>query len=153
MSTLQAGTMFRKILVVGGTDRCRAPITAALLHEKLPDNGDFEIAAAGIGLQEDLPPDPRAVALMRERGLTLDGEKQSVLTLDLGQEYDLIFVMEKGQKLWIERRIPKLRGRIYVLGHWSDLVLTNPAGKPPETYQTVMQQIEQAVDDWVARLV
>ncbi|MCK8517116.1 hypothetical protein M0534_12375 [Methylonatrum kenyense] len=153
MSTLQAGAMFRKLLVVGGADRCRALITAALLTDKLPDDGAFTVNAAGIGTQDQSPADPQAVALMRERGLSLNGEEQPTLTLELGQAHDLIFVMEKGQKLWIERRIPQLRGRIYTLGHWSDLVVNNPAGKDPQTYLEVVERIEQAVDDWVKRLV
>ena len=153
MSTLQAGAMFRKLLVVGGADRCRAPITAALLTDKLPEGGDFIVNTAGIGTQDQSPSDPDAEALMRERGLSLNGQEQPTLTLELGQAHDLIFVMEKGQKLWVERRIPQLRGRIYTLGHWSDLVVSNPAGKGRNTYVEVVGQIEQAVDDWVQRLV
>ncbi len=153
MSTLQAGAMFRKLLVVGGADRCRAPITAALLTDRLPDDGEFVVSTAGIGTQDQSPADPEALALMRDRGLTLNGQEQPTLTLELGQAHDLIFVMEKGQKLWVERRIPQLRGRIYTLGHWSNLVVSNPVGKDHEAYLEVVGQIEQAVDDWVQRLV
>lgn len=153
MSTLQAGAMFRKLLVVGGADRCRALITAALLADKLPDDGEFIVNAAGIGTQDQSPADPQAIALLEERGLPLNGREQPTLTLELGQAHDLIFVMEKGHKLWVERRIPQLRGRIYTLGHWSDLVVSNPAGKDRDTYLAVVERIEQAVDDWVQRLV
>ncbi|MEX0732993.1 MAG: low molecular weight protein-tyrosine-phosphatase [Aquisalimonadaceae bacterium] len=151
--TLQPGIMFQKLLVICTGNICRSPMAEAMLSARLLESGQFTVESAGIGALVGAPADPLAVDLMNSRGLDISGHRARQLTLELGREFDLIFVMERGHKQWVDGRIPELRGRVYTLGHWTETVIPDPFRKPREHFEQALELIDQGVNEWTRRLI
>src|SRR5690606_6892784 len=117
------GSMFERILVVCVGNICRSPMAEALLREALPGR---RVSSAGIGALVGEPADPLAVQLMRERGLDIGAHRGRQLDEPLLRENDVLLVMERGHREWIESRWPQARGRVYRWGHWSDFEVPDP---------------------------
>jgi protein-tyrosine phosphatase len=122
-----------------------------LLRARLGDDG-FTVASAGVGALVDRPADERAAVVMAEHGLDMDGHRARQLDPDMAREFDLLLVMEAGQKRWIEQHFPLLRGRVMRLGHWLETDIPDPYGQSVEVFRDCRELIERAVDAWVERL-
>ena len=67
------------------------------------------------------------------------------------RDSSLVLVMENWHKSELERRAPFARGRIYGLGHWSQMEIPDPYGRSLEVFQQVYGLIDQGVNDWLTR--
>lgn len=144
---------FRSILTVCTGNICRSPLAEARLRQRLAEAGaDVHVASAGVGALVDEPADPHAVTVAAELGMDLSTHRGQQLTLSLGEAYELILVMENGQKEWIVSRYPVLQGRVYRLGHWQDLDIPDPYGRSLQRFRAAASQIDLAVDHWLERI-
>lgn len=124
----------------------------AVLARGLHGKSSHKVESAGIGALVNASADPIAMELMQLRGVDISSHRARQLTPEMGREFDLILVMESGQKRWIEQRIPELRGRVYTMGHWSDMDIPDPYRKPREHFEQALELIDQGAHDWIQRL-
>jgi protein-tyrosine phosphatase len=143
---------FRRFMLVCTGNVCRSPMAERSMQQRLKGSANFTVASSGIGALVDQPADKNAVAVMRERGLGLEGHRGRQLDLEFARGFDLLLVMEDSQQRWIEQRMPVLRGRVKRLGHWLDLEVPDPYGLPVEAFRETRDLIEKAVDSWVERI-
>jgi len=148
-SGLQARSAGAKVLMVCTANICRSPVAAALWQARVPTH---PADSAGVEALPGLPPDPLCVDLMAERGIDLTGHRARRFHARLAHVYDLIFVMEARHRERICTLVPALRGRVHLLGRWTDQAIADPHRRPRPYYQQCVISIEAAVEAWRARL-
>ena len=140
----------QSILTVCVGNICRSPVAAALLRADLPD---VHVSSAGIAalVGEDVDPTARQVA--EAAGVILEPHRARQFTPAIGEQNDLILVLEAGHKREIERLAPQLSGRVMRLGRWTgDRDIPDPYLKPQAFHEDVFQQIREAATAWAHRL-
>jgi len=153
--------MTQRVLVVCVGNVCRSPIAQALLREQLCN---ASIDSAGIEAPVGQPADPTAVALMRERGFDIEGHRACQLMSSQCRQADLILVMDRAQKRYLEQRYAFLLGRVFRLGEPGSAPGTSPGTSDigfdiPDPYRLTraafeqsLQLIECGVGGWSARI-
>jgi protein-tyrosine phosphatase len=48
--------------------------------------------------------------------------------------------------------VPPLRGRVQLLGRWRELEVPDPYGQEKAVFESVFEQIDDCVADWLPRL-
>ncbi len=138
------------VLCVCTGNICRSPLAQGLLKRNLPG---VEVASAGIGALAGAPMDPSAAAIAEREGLPVDDHRGRQITRDMTRDYDLIIVMEAGQKKWITANFPESRGRVFLASHWQggDEV-ADPYRLSDDVFEAVYTQLETCMADWGRRL-
>ena len=84
----------QNILVVCVGNICRSPVGERLLASELPD---AHVTSAGIGALVGHAADETATQVAAAHNLQLNGHKARQFTPEIGEENDLILVMEAGR--------------------------------------------------------
>lgn len=142
--------MFDSILVICTGNICRSPIGERLLRLALPDK---KIDSAGVGALVNHAADEAAIRVAARHGLSLEGHAGRQFTRPLGQQYDLLLVMDHSHLSQVTRIAPEVRGKTLLFGHWlGGKEIPDPYRKSDEAFESVYQLISQASQHWVARL-
>ena len=142
--------MFDSILVICTGNICRSPIGERLLRLALPDK---KIDSAGVGALINHAADESAIRVAKRHGLSLEGHTGKQFTRSLGQQYDLLLVMDHSHLSQVTRISPEVRGKTLLYGHWLGAKeIPDPYRKSDEAFESVYQLIDQASQQWVARL-
>jgi len=142
--------MFNSILVICTGNICRSPIGERLLRKALPDR---RIDSAGVGALVNHSADASAVSVAKRHGVSLEGHVGRQFTRALGQQYDLLLVMDHSHLTQVTRIAPEVRGKTLLFGHWlGGKEIPDPYRKSDEAFESVYKLIDQASQQWVARL-
>jgi protein-tyrosine phosphatase len=60
--------------------------------------------------------------------------------------------MEAWQVKEIEHLYPYARGRVHLLGKWSELEISDPYKKPKEAFVEAYEKIDRACEEWCHKL-
>lgn len=140
----------KRILTVCVGNICRSPVAAAILREHLPDHA---VASAGIAAVVGHGVDPMACEVAEAAGVVLGEHEARQFTREIGEQHDLILVLEGGHKREIERIAPELSGRVMRLTRWNgDEDIPDPYRRSREFHENVFALIQEATMAWVSRL-
>lgn len=114
------GCMATRVLFVCSGNICRSPTAEAVMRRLVGEAGlgaDIEVDSAGTGdWHAGEPPDPRAVAAARERGITVTGVARQITPADFA-DADLILAVDEENLQRLRRMAPPGAGdRIRKLG-------------------------------------
>lgn len=142
---------FRSILTVCTGNICRSPAAEALLRAQLPG---LQLGSAGLGALVGQPMDETTRAVMQRRtGVDHPHHRAQQLVEPLLRAFELVLVAEQGQRDEILARWPFVRGRVFLLTHWTDRTdVLDPYRQPEEVHERSLEQIEAAVRSWASRL-
>lgn len=144
--------MFNSILVVCVGNICRSPMAEALLGDRLAQRQGLKVASAGVGALVGHGADVTAQALMLERGVDISMHKARQLDGELLSGYDLVLVMEKRHIEAVHRIAPSSKGKVHLLGKWSDFEISDPYKQPRHEFEVALELIERGVDEWVGKI-
>ena len=134
------------ILVVCVGNICRSPVGERILAEKVPR---LDVRSAGIGAMVGSKADQLASDVAANRGVSLEGHVARQFTSQMGEDSDLILVMEDGHRREIGRRAPHLLGRIMLFDHWGSRAgIPDPYQKSREYHEFVFDLISEASESW-----
>ena len=140
----------KSILTVCVGNICRSPVAAAILRQNLPH---LAVASAGIGAVVGSDVDPTAREVAEVAGVIVGEHAARQFTREIGEQHDLILVLEGGHKREIERIAPELSGRVMRLSRWNgDEDIPDPYRKSREYHEYVYALIEESTKAWVSRL-
>jgi protein-tyrosine-phosphatase len=105
------------ILVIGGADTGRAPITAALLRQRLKQQGRSEIVgSAGVLGHDNDPAEVEARDTMTHMGLSIHDHRARSLTTELIADAALLLAIDNGTARVMRARFPESADRTHTLG-------------------------------------
>ncbi|QNA89676.1 low molecular weight phosphotyrosine protein phosphatase [Massilia sp. Dwa41.01b] len=137
------------ILVVCIGNICRSPMAEAYLQAKLPGS---RVTSSGVGALEGRSADPNAVQLMSEELIDIRGHvARQISVLDVSQA-DLILVMDKEQKRWIESRFTSARGKVFRICEQQEIDVPDPYREGIESFRHALQLIKIGADVWAKNI-
>ena len=84
-----------RILMVCLGNICRSPLAEGIMRAKLFGRNNYEVDSAGTsGWHVGDPPDPRSVAIAKEMGLDITGQRGRQFNVADFDRFDHIFVMD-----------------------------------------------------------
>ena len=121
-----------------------------LLKHRLTDQyKNIQIASAGLGALVGHDADVTAQDLMKKMDIDLSEHKAQQLNTQLISEYDLILVMEKGHINAVHNIAPSSKGKVHLLGKWSDFEIPDPYKQPQREFELALELIERGIDEWI----
>lgn len=124
----------------------------ALLRDKLIQQKDIQIASAGVGALVGHSADAIAQELMLDKGIDISTHKARQLNAELLSEYDLVLAMEKGHINAVHQIAPLSKGRVHLLGKWSDFEIPDPYKQPRHEFEVALELIERGINEWVDKI-
>ena len=79
----------------------------------------------------------------------LSEHKAQQLNTQLISEYDLILVMEKGHINAVHNIAPSSKGKVHLLGKWSDFEIPDPYKQSQREFEVALELIERGIDEWI----
>lgn len=143
--------MFHKILVVCVGNICRSPVAEVMLQQRLP--APFQVSSAGIAALVGKPMDLTSAEVLEEYGISVPEHRARQLDSALISGHDLILVMEKGHIEAICQKWPVARGKVHLLGKWTDTEIPDPYRQARPAFEHAIKLIDQGVEAWVSKLV
>lgn len=132
------------VLFVCTANRYRSPLAAAIFERLLPPRvtvtGEWHIGSAGTWVKKKLPALPDAIRRGEGLGVYLTAHMSREVSEEMLSEFDLISVMEAGQKEALTLEFPNTQGRVFLLSEIVDGVLydiPDPAKSVGEEEQIV----------------
>lgn len=142
--------MIQSVLVVCTGNICRSPMGARLLQTRVPT---IRVGSAGIYGLEGQGADPRATAICRQHGVSLNDHIARKLTISMLRQSDLILGMEREHLNRISAIAPEMRGKCLLFGRWLDVQeIPDPYGKSQEAFDYVFGLLAGASREWARRL-
>jgi protein-tyrosine phosphatase len=146
--------LFSGVLLVCVGNICRSPMAEALLIDRLSDSNysRINIASAGVGALVGHEADATAKELMTEKNIDVSAHRARQLNTELISEYDLILVMEKSHINAVHNMAPSSKGKVHLLGKWSDFEISDPYMQPRREFEVALELIERGVDEWIEKV-
>lgn len=145
--------MINNLLFVCVGNVCRSPMAEGLFKERLSGKDNFVIASAGLHALIDQTATYEAQETMSNIGIDIAQHRAKQLSADMVLAADLILVMEKLQKKEIEIISPYARGKVHLLGKWSNFEIPDPYNESMQTFSNCLELIEKGWLDWKYRLM
>lgn len=132
------------VLFVCTANQCRSPLAQGLFQLEL--NGQltgWRIDSAGTWAVEGLPPSPKTLQILQEKGIELSSQRSKPVDRNLLQSFALILTMEGGQKEALQVEFPEQREKIYLLSEMigAEYDIQDPVGGDWEAYQRTAAEI------------
>jgi protein-tyrosine phosphatase len=144
-----------RLLFVCSGNLCRSPMAEYLAREGSSAAGvEVEARSAGtLGLVDRAPP-PNALAVMREKGISMDAHRSQPLSTDLVEWADHILVMTLEHAEWVHQRFPEAGNKVKLLGPYGahSQEIDDPMGWWRPTFRKVRDQIAQSVGGFLSRI-
>jgi len=142
--------MFKNVMIVCVGNICRSPMAEVLLKHQQPQ---LNVFSSGIGALVGKPADPAAIELMSEKGIDLGTHCAQQINTVLVSASDLILTMEQKHINAIQSKFPESRGKVHLIGKWSDnQEVPDPYKKNKEAFISALSLIESGLEGWQKKL-
>ena len=144
-----------RLLFVCSGNLCRSPMAAGFAGAIAQVRGiPVEIDSAGTLNLVDRPPPPNAIAVMRQRGISIEHHRSKGLTPQHIAWADHVLVMTLQHASAAHSLDPTAGGKVKLLGPFGGQrpEIEDPMGRWRYVYRRVRDQIEVAVDGLLTRL-
>ncbi len=136
------------VLFVCQANICRSPLAAGILRCLLRERGleaqNWQVGSAGTWAREGMGYDPTVIEILRRRGGVVQGVARCINS-GMVVKFNLILVMERGQKEALRFEFPQHGSKIYLLSEMAGLIcsIQDPSGGLLEDYERTASEIEQ----------
>ena len=149
------------VLLVCTGNTCRSPMAEAILRRLLSESFASQFAegqpapavaiSAGLSAVGGGPASAEAMAVMKQKGLSLVHHQSRAISDRLIAQADLVLTMTKSHRHAIVQRWPELSSRTHLLSSNNGDV-SDPFGGTESVYAACAVQIEQYLRDWVEQI-
>jgi protein-tyrosine phosphatase len=141
------------ILFICTANRFRSPLAEAIFRILLHEQGseqDWKISSAGSWTEDGLTPLPSLNWSREHLGLDLSEHRSRSVSSELVTQFDLVLVMEQGQKEALLIEFPEMHGKIYMLTEISKgpvFDIPDPILNPDVSCLDVAKEISRLITD------
>ncbi len=133
------------VLFVCTANICRSPMAMGLLSAQVMQKAnEWRIASAGIYAPAGYPAAQNTITVLMQRGIDLSQHRSTQITQEMMKSYNLILVMERGQKEALQIAFPKQARKVFLfsemIGEYWEIV--DPIGGPMDDFEETAQEIE-----------
>ncbi len=139
----------KSVLIVCIGNICRSPMAEAIFSSALPN---FTVASAGIGALVGQPADPMSKTLMQERGIDISSHVARQISQEMCRNADLILVMDRRQRGYVEDTYPFARGKVFLLLDNAAQSIPDPYRKSREMFEHALNMIDEGANIWAERI-
>ncbi len=149
------------VLLVCTGNTCRSPMAEALLRKLITERFANQFSegqpapavaiSAGLSAFPGGPASPEAVAVMKQRGLSLVHHQSRAVTDRLISHADLVLTMTRSHRSAIVQRWPEMASKTHLLSDNGGDV-SDPFGGPESVYAACAVQIEEFLRGWVDQI-
>ncbi|MCP4356760.1 MAG: low molecular weight protein arginine phosphatase [Chloroflexi bacterium] len=139
-----------QILLVCTANVCRSPVVAALLKQRLQEQGydDWVVKSSGTWATLSRSASQYSIELMAERNIDIYNHRAQMIDESLLRESDLVLCMAEGHVEALQIEFSTYRTKIYTL---SEMVgkrysISDPYGGPRSAYEDMVAEVSQLVD-------
>ncbi len=146
---MEARKAEKRILFVCAGNLCRSFMAERIFRKQLNKRDLPHVQAESAGLLDlaGADADPRAVSILREKGMDGSSHQSRTLSADMVARADMILVMEATQREELLRRHPEAEGKVRLLKSFSlhgaggSLDIEDPHGLEPYHYRSCFAEI------------
>lgn len=137
---------------------CRSSFAAVLLDSRLTDGHGVTVTSAGMLPTQGRPSPANAQEAARRVGVDLGAHRSQHLTPDLLAQASVLFVFDKKNRYWLDRRYPDIAIPVLPLADFCDETagggadIDDPDGCDVATFQETYRRIDNAVRGILAML-
>lgn len=111
---------------------------------------EVEVASAGLGAMENMPPSTHSIEAMKEDGIDITAQRSQMLTPDMVEEFTHIFGLGEGHIETIRAYFPEALEKTFVLREFIveeglDLNVPDPIGGDLDEYRLTRNLIKEAM--------
>lgn len=110
------------------------------------------VCSAGIAALVNEPAHDVAIAMASERSLDLTEHRAQQASVDLCRWAELVLVMEGHHREALTDIDPAVRGKTFLLGHWSRQEVPDPYKRSQRAWDQALALIDDGVAGWLKRL-
>ncbi|MFQ5944573.1 MAG: hypothetical protein ACE5JF_13580 [Anaerolineales bacterium] len=146
------------VLFVCTANLCRSPMAAALFRDLLAKSGlaeAWQVESAGTWGFDGYPAMPQTQVVLQERGLDVRQHRSRRVSAELLRPFDLILVMERGQREALRIEFPELAHRVHMLTELScpPYSVPEPFENEPAEYRELRDELAELLERGFGRLV
>ena len=110
------------------------------------------VHSAGLFAKPGREVDPTVRTILLEKDVEVGEHRSRLLSVDMIGSAQLILVMEDEQVREIVRREPSSRGKVHLLGKWSNVEVYDPYKQAEAVYKGCAELVEQSVANWIKKI-
>ena len=141
----------KNILIVCTGNTCRSPMAAALLRKML-DPEEYEVKSAGLAAIFNMGASAPAIKLMREEQIDISDHTTTMLTGEMLEQADVVFVMSEQHRSGITGWFKNSQAKVHLLREFDKVNddpfypdVPDPAGGGIETYRECLKIIRRSI--------
>lgn len=141
------------IMFICTGNQIRSPLAEAyfkkLLGESSQDASQWQVYSAGTWTQNGVKADERAIQFGAQVGLDLSQHRSKMVGKELLNAYDVVLVMEKGQKEALSFEFPEAAEKIFMLTEVGGVAfdIQDPLGISDEDYMGILGELVHVLNE------
>jgi protein-tyrosine-phosphatase len=147
----------KHVLFVCTGNTCRSPMAEGLFRKAVEGRRDFEVGSAGIAATKGTPCNPETAALLKKRGMTLEGFGSRQVSESLLAKATHVFAMTLGHLQTLEARFPQHSDKFYLVCEFAEsdgkktvTDVPDPIGMGRRAYEEVAETFDAAIPTIIA---
>jgi protein-tyrosine-phosphatase len=147
----------KQVLFVCTGNTCRSPLAEGMFRKLTEGRGDYAVASAGVAAMRGGPASAETLAVLRARGIELDGFRSQAVSAELVAEASHVFAMTVGHLASLERRFPEHADKFYLVCEFAEIPgqgigvdVPDPIGLGRSAYEEVAAVLDLALPAIIA---
>ena len=147
------------ILVICTANICRSPVGAALIQDRLLQQGlgDWQVHSAGTWVQRSRAASQFSVDVVQEEeSIDISSHLARMVTEDILNDSDLVLCMTKNHAEALRIEFGDHAHKIYLLSQMVDdrkFDISDPYGTAKPNYLRMYKQVSRLIDDGLSRII